>query len=152
MIITINQLLNSGLDISEELSDYKLTMAIQTAEQYIVKNRLGELYSEIEANPTEYYTTINGGTVTIDDKEYNVTGLKYAIYHLAYSYLIRQNITSTIFGSVQKKDDYSSNVNGTEIKDFAIYHNEIAMAYLNEIATAYGCEKPKYNNNYFEQL
>lgn len=156
MIITIDDLLNSGLDVSAEITSEKLALAIGTAENFVVKPRLGKLYSSIVNDPDGYYNLINGGAWTVNleytTKTYQLTGLKSAILHLAYAFLLRQNISATTFGSVMKKDDYSVNAAEPELHNLARFHTTVGMAYLNEVMDAYGIDKTKNYPNYYEEL
>ena len=156
MIMTIDDLLNSGLDVSEEIASEKLALAIGTAENFMVKPRLGGLYDSIVNDPDGYDNLINGGAWTVNTEytttTYQLTGLKYAILHLAYAFLLRQNIGATTFGSVMKKDDYSVNAAESELHNLARFHTTVGMAYLDEIMDAYGLDKTLNYPNYYEEL
>ncbi len=138
MLITINELLNSGLPISDELSDAKLSYCIQTAELYVLKPRLGDqTYLAILDQPSQYAEVINGGVVEREEhgetKYYYLNGLKRAMYELSFAYLLFNDITATIFGSVLKSDDYSKNVGREDLLDAAKMHYEIGLAYIKEV-------------------
>lgn len=143
MLITINELLDSGLPISDEISDAKLMYAINTAELYIIKPRLGDQkYLEILDQPSEYAAVINGGVVEREEhgetKYYYLNGLKRAMYELSFAYLLFNDITATIFGSVRKKDDYSTNVGREDLFLAAKMHYEIGLAYIKEVTNWLG--------------
>lgn len=156
MLITINQLLESGLDISEEINQNKLSLAIATAEDFIIRPRMGELFNNIVADPTAYSELINGGNITINNdmttRTVYVRGLKYAIFHIAYSYLLKSNLSVTSFGTVEKKDDYSNNVKINDIDNLARLHFEIGLSYVRDITDAYGIVSNVPLNNFFEEL
>ena len=101
MLITTTDLLNSGLPVSEEISDDKLERAIKTAENFILKPRLGALYVTIITEPSEYATILDGGIYTLPDgSEVYLSGLCEAAKELAYACLLRDNLAATTFGSI----------------------------------------------------
>lgn len=155
MIITVNDLLNSGLPVSEELSDERLQNAITTAEQYIVKPRLGnEMFVDIITEPEEYTVLLDGGIYELPDgKQTYITGLCAAVKELAYACLLRESIMATTFGSTRKKDDYSDAADEDTLYNVARYHTEIGMAYLKEVTDALNIDNSgKLLNNWFEEL
>lgn len=155
MIITIDELLGCGLQISEELSNERLQMAIYTAEQYVVKPRLGdEMYLAITDDPESYYYVINGGIVTKDDKDIYLAGLKQAMYHLAYAFLLRDNLVVTVFSTVRKTDEYSENVGDDKILAVGMQHGEIGLWYLKEVTDYLGIKNENKNlpNSYFSEF
>lgn len=154
MIITIDELLSCGLQISEELSNERLQMAIYTAEQYVVRPRLGDdMYLAVTDDPDTYYEVINGGTVTKDDKQIVLAGLKQAMYHLVYAFLLRDNLTVTVFSSVRKTDEYSENVGDDKILAVGMHHGEIGLWYLKEVTDYFGIknEAKHLPNSYFSE-
>ena len=155
MIITVNDLLDSGLPLSEEISERKIENAIFTAEQFIIKNRLGDQqYIAIITSPAEYETILDGGAY-VDHKGKNVwlAGLCEAETHLAYALILRDNITATIFGSVLKKDDYSDQAGEDRLNAVARYHTEVGLAYLKEITDALGIDNTdRALNDWYEEL
>ena len=154
MIITTTDLLNSGLPVSEEISYDKLERAIKTAENYIVKPRLGDLYVTIITEPSEYTTILDGGIYVLPDgSEVYLSGLCEAVKELAYACLLRDNLTATVFGSVLKKDEYSDQANEEKLTAVARYHTEIGMAYLKEVTDVLGIDNTGlWQNNWFEEL
>lgn len=138
MFIDIAYLLNTGLPISEEISNEKLNRAIFTAENYIIKPRLGEFYNLITENPTEYSVELSGGVLTDDDdKRVYVAGLQLAEAHLAYAYLLTDFVNVTTFGAVLKNDDYSSHADADRLRNAGMMHVEIGLQYLREITDFY---------------
>ena len=154
MYIDTDYLLDFGFEISDEISIGKLERSIKTAEQYIIKPRLGyELYADILDSPTAYETALNGGILTKDDKEYHVAGLKEAEAHLAYGVLLGENINATTFGTVKKTDDYSSQAGIEDIRRVSMFNTEIGLAYLKEITDFYGIHnEDKHLPNLWEEL
>lgn len=154
MIIDYNYLLNFGFDISDEISEQKLNRAIKIAENYIIKPRLGyELYMDIIDDPTQYETVLNGGVLADEDRATYVSGLKEAEANLAYGILLRLNVNATTFGSVQKKDDYSSNADESTLMEVGMMVTEIGLAYLKEITDWYKIDNTdKALPNYWEEF
>lgn len=153
MITTIDGFLNGGFPISDEIDANKLEMCLHTAEHYIVRPRLtDEHYLTLEEAETGEFTEIlNGGKLVEDDKVTYFSGLKKAIYHLAFAMLIRDNINATSFGTVTKKDDYSEASAEERLLSVARYHTEVGLAYLKEVTDYYGVTTVKNNNNWFEE-
>jgi len=138
MIIDSNYLLEFGLQISDEITEDKLARAIKTAEQYVIKPRLGyELYADIVEDPTAYETVLNGGLLVQDDKHIYVAGLKEAEAHIAFGILIAGDVNATAFGSVLKNDDYSTHADEDKLRRTGMMHTEIGMQYLKEITDYY---------------
>lgn len=135
MIITVNELLNSGFSISDEISNEKLEKAIDTAELFIVKPRLTDKkYIDIISDPTDYAVVIEGGIATKEDGEQvYLAGLKRSMCHLAYAILLRENINATSFGTVLKKDDYSDQASEERILKVGMQAGEIGLQYLKEV-------------------
>lgn len=154
MIITINELLECGLQVSDELSNERLEMAIETAELFVVKPRLGdEMYIWITSDPDSYYDLLNGGVVEKDGKQFYIAGLKRAMCHLAYSFLLRDNLMVTTFSTVRKTDDYSENVGDDKILAVGMQHGEIGLQYLKEVTDYLGIKNDLKNlsNGYFSE-
>lgn len=138
MLIDNNFILQFGLPISDEIATEKIERAIFTAENIIIKPRLGwKLFADLVENPTQYETVLNGGLLLEGDKRIYVAGLKAAEAHLAFSVLLGDNVNSTVFGSVLKTDDYSTHAGEDRIRRVAMTHNEIGLEYLNEITEYY---------------
>lgn len=147
MLITIDELLNSGLPISSEIEPSRLQMAIDTAEVYIVRSMLGDAkYIEIINNPTEYDVVINGGIVG----NVFLVGLKKALYHFAYGNLLRDNIVSTSFGVNLKKDEYSTIADEEQIRKVGQYHSEVGRRYVMEVCKYLNIEVGKINDYWSE--
>lgn len=135
MIITVNELLESGLPISDEIDNAKLERAIETIEQYIVKPRLGDqMFYNMIGNPSEYTDELNGGYVIDGDRCAYLTGLKTAEYHLAFAELINMDIAATSFGSnVKLNPDVSRPTNTDELRRVGMSHTEIGLQFIKEI-------------------
>lgn len=153
MIITTNEFLNCGLPISEEIDEKKLEYCINTAEEFLVKPRLKDYYIDITTNPANYNEVINGGVVQKDGKQIKLTGLKVAMYELAFSELLMENVTATIFGSVVKNDEFSTNLSKDDLYMVSKRHVEIGLAYVKEITQYLDIYNPSDNlNNWNEEF
>lgn len=167
MIITANELLNSGLPISDEISTNTLNDAIMTAESMIVLPRLGDtLFTDIEFNPEDYVVVLNGGLMTkelvigdeSDDSSDDLaivarfSGLKFAEYHLAFAVLLTNTVVATTFGTVVKKDDYSDAAGAERIERLARQHTAIGMKALKEITDWFQIPQNEPLPNLFEEL
>lgn len=138
MLIDNNFILQFGLPISDEIATEKIERAIFTAENIIIKPRLGwKLYADITENPTQYETVLNGGLLLEGDKHLYVAGLKAAEAHLSFSILLGENLNSTTFGTVLKNDEYSSHADEDRLRRAIMTHNEIGLEYLKEITDYY---------------
>ena len=147
MIITVNELLQSGLPISDEIDETKLERAISTTEQYIVKPRIGDqMYYNILGNPTEYSTDLNGGYVVDGERCAYLTGLKTAEYHLVFAMLINMDIAATSFGTdVKLNPEVSRPANSEELRRVGMTHTEIGMRFLKEITDWHKIDNSKKN-------
>lgn len=158
MIIEINDLLNSGLPVSDELDERKTERAIFTAEQFVLKPRLGDsLYIDIINNPDSHTTILDGGVAEYEDKgtvSYKyVTGLKNALIEVSFALLLRDDITSTTFGSVLKKDDYSDQAGEERLNSVARYHYEVGLSYIKEITDLLKIDNTgKHLPNWYEEF
>lgn len=139
MLIDTSYLLAFGLPISEEIDYNKLERAISTAENIVIKPRLGDLYAEIVENPLDYDIAINGGVLVDEETEKHiyVAGLKSAEAHIAFGILLGDVINATAFGSVMKTDDYSTHADEDKLRRVAMMNTEIGMQYLKEITDFY---------------
>lgn len=133
MFIDITYLLNAGLPISEEISNDTLNRAIFTAENYVIKPRLGELYNAITENPNDYSVELAGGVLADGDRRVYVAGLELAEAHITYAYLITNTVNATTFGAVLKDDEYSSHADADRLRAIGMMHAEIGMQYVKEI-------------------
>lgn len=139
MFIDTSYLLAFGLPISEEIEYNKLERAISTAENIVIKPRLGDLYALMVENELEYNIAINGGVLVDEatEKHIYVAGLKSAEAHIAFGILLGDVINATAFGSVLKTDDYSTHADEDKLRRVAMMNTEIGMQYLKEICDFY---------------
>lgn len=150
MLISVSEYINSGLPVSTDISEYEIENAIKTVEHFYVKNRIGDAnYIDLETPSATNYILLNGGT--IDDKVF--AGLKMAMYHLVYAYMIINNIRQTRYSSVEKTSDFSKNSEKNDIWTLARTHWDMGMAFCAEIEEYYGLDSSRnQNNNIFETI
>lgn len=144
MLITYDDIYDSGLPVSEEIPQATIERAITTAEQFMVRPRLtNKIY--IEFMNGEHTDLFNGGVVGTN----YVAGLKEAIIELSFAVLLHQTINATTFGSVVKVDDYSKYAGYDNIAEEAKRHIEIGLAYLKEITNILGIKEEDQTLNNF---
>lgn len=144
MLITANDIYDSGLSVSEEIPQANIERAITTAEQFMVRPRLtNKVYIDfLNGHHTDLF---NGGVIG----DNFVAGLKEAEIELSFAVLLHQTINATTFGSVTKKDDYSDYAGYDNIAAESARHIEIGLAYLKEVTDILGIkEKDQIKNNF----
>lgn len=129
MILNATSFIALGFRVSSDNADF-VTSAIRTAELSIVKYAVGA---------SNYVDMMNATDVTSKPyiaREGNSTmaGLKVAIGHLTFATLLRDNITATRFGAVEKKDEYSQPASESRIETDIMFHEQTGWLYLNEVA------------------
>lgn len=152
MLITVEDFIDSGLKISNDVSDKEISFAIKTIEYFYLKERLTDAnYISLSTNPTESinYILLNGGV--IDDKVYG--GLKYALCHLVYAYLMSENMRITRYSTVEKKSEFSNNSQREDILEQARMHMSIGDAAVREVMDYYQLDSThNIQNNLFETI
>lgn len=154
-LITVNDYINSGVNISDDISTSEITNCINTIEQFYIKYKIGDVnYINLLQNPTtgDNRILLNGGI--IDNKMY--AGLKYAEYHLVYAYHLINPYRITRFGTVLKSSEYSDNAKSVNIEDLqntARVHWNIGETAVKEVMRYYQLDDTQNdNNNLFETL
>lgn len=153
MILTVEDLIDSGLKVSVDSKNAQL--AIEDAELFYVKSVLGDSnyihFNEPVEEGSDDWKIIHGGVVN----DIFVPGLKKAISHIAFAFLLRMNVNAVRFGTVKKDDNNSSNVDETTIYSTAKHHFTIGKAYLkntcqlipgSSFKNANGCQFDEFNN------
>lgn len=152
MLITIQEYLNSGLPVSVDIREAEVKFAVETIENFYVKNRLtqehyNDLLNDQLTEPN--HTLLRGGT--IDGVTY--AGVIAAECHLVYAYMLTENIRVTRFSSVEKNSEFSKNSNREDILEQARLHWNVGISFLNEVMTYYNLETEHNNgNNLFETI
>lgn len=125
-----------GFRIGRDIPQTTVELAIETAELYYIQPSINpEQYEELRQLPATSALIVGGLFVDTDNKSHYIAGLKKGIAHIAYAELLRMNINATTFGSVQKNDDYSTNVDPREqIK----YFLAVGTQYVREVCELSG--------------
>lgn len=146
MILNTETFFNSGLPTSTDMSGQEVEFAIRTVELYIVKSILGaETYKNIIEYPTTYEDAVEGTNT--------VAGLKTAIEHLVYAYMLWDRTRLTRYTTVIKNDEHSTEPTPEALYQICKAHYEIGIAFILEV-----CEfievspNPICNNLVFGEL
>lgn len=135
MIITASEFENSGLPVSTDIRNEEIEIAIQTVELTYLKPLI----------TSDYYKTIT--TSTLSDDDYNVVngdgvvaGLKFALYHAVFAYLMWDRMHLTRFTSVIKDDEHSTEPDTSDLMSICQSHWEIGITAVIDTLLAYGHE------------
>ena len=137
------------LIVTNDFAQYKQILATVNAERlepYImeaqrldIKPFLGEeLYHDFVENvdTTNYKKLLSGGDYTYGNYTYYFNGIKPALVYFAYSrFLQNQGVTVTGFGVVQKKTEFSDQVDNDTLSRLVTSAREVGYAYLREVET-----------------
>lgn len=152
MLISVQEFLDSGLRVSSDVTEKEIEFAINTCENFYVKNRLTQdHYNDLLNNQTTEpnKTLLIGGT--IDGVTY--AGVKAAEFHLCYAYLMTDNMRVTRYSTMEKNSEFSKNSNREDILEQARLHWNVGISFLNEVMTYYNLETEHNNgNNLFETI
>ncbi len=150
MILSYNDFIDSGVRISSDVSQSEIEFAIKTIENFYLKPALtDEHYIELDTNPTvePNKTLIKGGV--IDGKSYS--GLKHALCHLVYGYLMTEQQRVTRYSTVDKNSEFSKNTDREDILEQGRTHWNIGMSFVQEVMVYYGIDTThNRTNNLFE--
>lgn len=151
-LIAVQSFLDSGVRVSSDITDKEITFAINTVENFYVKNALTqEHYNDLISNPNTPTNRIllRGGT--IDGITY--AGIMQAEYHLCYAYLLTENMRVTRYSTMEKNSEFSKNSNREDILEQARVHWDIGMAFVEEVMKYYDLDTTHNNqNNLFETI
>lgn len=136
MILTYNEIMALGFRIGTDIKQATVELAIEAAELYYLAPSLtDDQYNAILALDGDN-ALIAGGTYTDDDGgTHVVAGLKKALAYIAYAELLRMNINATTFGSVQKNDEFSTNV---DPKEQIHYFLAVGLQYMRKVCDLLG--------------
>lgn len=147
MILNATTFFDCGLPTASDLSEQEVNFAIRTVELYVVKPMLGdETYGDIVENPTSHTSEINGTTTT--------AGLKSAIEHLVYAYMLWDRSRLTRYTTVVKNDEHSTEPKSEDLFQICKAHWEIGIAFVLEVCESLQISKPMQplNNMIFGEL
>lgn len=146
MILSVEEFIELGFKASHSESTL---LAIKEAEYFYVKERLTDaLYAKFDRESSEELIPLrNGGYV--ENKYF--AGLKFAIAHIAYAYLLRQDLVSVRYGTVNKIEESSTPAGQEHIYTVARYNQTIGDAALREICQYFGVPWST-TNDYFNEF
>ena len=147
MILDSNTYFDSGLPTSTDISAQEVEFAIKTVEQYYVKPRLGaDLYANIVEDPVTYADAVDGTNT--------VAGLKTAIEHLTYAYMLWDRTRLTRYTTVVKNDEHSTEPKSEDLYQICKAHWEIGEVFVAEVCEFLNAPEPKHplNNLIFNEL
>lgn len=155
MLITIDEFLNSGLPVSEDIRIATVENAIKTAEIFWLKNLISdENYIDLIENPeTELnYTLLEGGSVTSPRGTKYVAGIKAALHHYVFALILNDNLRATRYGSVEKDSEYSKLADAQDIEIIAREHVEIAESFVDDLLEFFDTNCLKCRQDVFNKL
>lgn len=125
-----------GFRIGTDIKQATVELAIEAAELYYVAPSLTDEQFGALCDLDSDSVLLKGGTYTDDDGDtHRVAGLLKGLGYLAFAELLRMNISATTFGSVQKNDEYSSNV---DPKEQIRYFIAIGLQYVRKVCDLLG--------------
>ena len=136
MILSYNDIMAMGFRIGSDLKSTTVELAIDTAERYYLQPSISnDDYNAILALTANDPVIAGGAYTDAHGTTHQLAGLKKALGFIAYAELLRMNINATTFGSVQKDDEYSNNVDPTEqIR----YFLTVGLQYINQVCKVKG--------------
>lgn len=145
--ITYEEFLNSGLPVSDDISQYEVEFSINSTEEFYVKPALtDEIYLALLSTPTD--PMVAGGNA--DGKHY--AGIKQAMYHLVFAWMIVNDYRVTRYSTVEKNSEYSSSTNAEKLELLAKRHWEMGEAFIREVQDHYNIDHHNDRNNLFTTL
>lgn len=132
MLITVDEFLNSGMPVSDDIRYEEVLQAIESTEEFFLKERIGDsLYISLLEDPTteENEVLLNGGTI----QDRHVAGVKQALFHGVFAYMLVDSIRLTRYSSVEKDSEYSKNTTEADRMESARRHWNMMMAFVKDI-------------------
>lgn len=146
MILSVEEFIEMGFKVS---SSEATKLAIKEAEFFYIKDKLTDkIYAQFDTErSTELDILMDGGY--LDDKYF--AGLKFAIAHIAFAFLLRQDLASVRYGTVTKSEDNSTPAGQEHLYSVARYNQTIGDAALRDICAYFDIEW-KTTNNFFNEF
>lgn len=147
MLITYQEFIASGLPVSDDISQYEVEFSINTVEEFYIKPALTtENYLTVSSTPNS--PLVKGGN--LDEEHY--AGLKQAMYHLVFAWMIVNNYRITRYSSVEKNSEFSSSPSADSLDLLARRHWEIGEAFTREVQDYFDIDPHNNTNNLFDSL
>ena len=132
MFITVDEFLNSGLPVSDDISTYEVEEAITMIEEFYIKPRItDEIFNSLEDDPTDEVNSIilNGGR--LENKR--IAGLKKAEKYLVFAWMMINLNRLTRYSTVEKDSEYSKSADAEKMQQQARLNFEIGETFVKEI-------------------
>lgn len=144
-ITSVEEFKAFGFNFSDEITDEKIHRSLYNAEQFIIKPNIpNDLFKNLFNGDKYLYL---GGFY--GDEDVYIQGLRYTIFNFAFAFLIRDDINSTTFGSVKKKDDYSTPISFEDVRSYTQFYATLGYNALDEVLKFLKL-KPANTNYFFE--
>ena len=128
-LITVNDFINSGLPVSDDIRTEEIQFAIKTVEKTYLKNFIGaELYKQLIDSPTDYSNLLNETDYT--------NGIKHSEYEMVFAWLMYDRMRLTRYASVIKDDEHSTDPSEDDIMSICSMHWESALENIIETLLA----------------
>lgn len=145
--ITYSEFLASGLPVSDDVSTYEVEFCINSVEEFYLKAQLtDEHYLALLETPTS--PLVSGGV--IDGKRY--AGLKQAMYHLVFAWMIVNDYRITRYSTVEKTSEFSKTPDPEKQELLARRHWEMGEAFVKEVKDYFDLDDNNDKNNIFSTL
>lgn len=152
MLLTHTEFLDSGLHVSNDISEDEIKFAISTVENFYVKNAIGDTnYQNLNSSPTDPTNQIllKGGVLN----GVTYAGMKLAECHLVYGYLMTETQRITRYSTVNKDSQFSKQSDRDDIMEQGRMHWNIGMSFTEEVMKYYGLDTThNRTNNLFETI
>ena len=136
MILTYENIMAYGFRTGADIPRATVELAIEAAELYYLQPSIsGNNFAELVALPATSVLLVGGLYVDAKGDSHWIAGLKKGLAYIAYAELLRMNINATTFGSVQKTDEYSQNV---DPKEQIRYFLSVGLRYVREVCDLSG--------------
>ena len=140
MILDATTFFDCVLPTSNDISTQEVEFGIRSVELYVVKPILGaETYANIVEDPVTYADAVDGTNT--------VAGLKTAIEHLVYAYLLWDRTRLTRYTSVIKDDERSTEPKPEDLYQICKAHYEMGIAFVLEVCEFLGLTPNQTSNH-----
>lgn len=135
LLITVNEVKSLSREMSNNISEDKITQFIEESENIDVKSALGDaLFIDVKTDTSKYTLLLDGGEYKDEHGDAKLfSGLKKSLAYYVYARLIKHADSNlTRFGFVNKESEYSSR---SDFKAKMAAYNDafsVADSYLKE--------------------
>lgn len=155
MFITVEEFLESGVPVSNDIASYEVEEAITMIEEFYLKPRLGdELMNDLEddyaqTTPSEECLVIvEGGRID----NHRIAGLKKAEKYLVFAWLMVNMNRVTRYSTVEKDSEYSKSADEEKFMQQARMNWEIGEKFAKEVTDYYNIKWDLKLPNLLNQL